>query len=147
MAERITVPDDTAPDDTAPEVETNETLSSEMGVRDWRRPLFAVEQVGDTLIIVPMIRGGMFRYAQLQTEANALRRHLDQTPVGGLILDLKRLDYLGAEVIGAVVALARKVEDVGGRAVFCMRLPNSAKCSRKWACTGCGNFFPREKRP
>jgi anti-anti-sigma factor len=114
MADRIAAP---------VEEITTETAPPEIEVRNWRQPLFTVEHVGRTLIIMPTIRSGMFRYAQLQTEANALRRELDHTSIGGLILDLHALDYLGSEVIGAVVALARKVEDVGGRAVLCRAAP------------------------
>lgn len=91
-----------------------------------RRPhdaLFAVEHVGPTLIVVPKINGKMFRYTQLRHEANALRRKLSHSSFDGLILDLHALDYLGAEVIGAVVALARKMEDLGGQTVLCGASP------------------------
>ncbi len=93
------------------------------GLLDWPWTLFSLETVGSTLVIIPTISGGMFRYAQLQTEANALRRKLDQSAIAGLIIDLQALDYIGSEVIGAIVALARKAEDMGGRAVFCSAAP------------------------
>jgi anti-anti-sigma factor len=107
-----------------------------------RRTLFSVEHVGQTLIIVPTISGGMFRYAQLQTEANALRRKLDQTSIAGLILDLHALDYLGTEVIGAVVALARKVEDVGGRAVLCRAAPQLSEALTRMGLHRLWRHFP-----
>ena len=116
--------------------------SPDAGVRDRPRTLFSVEHVGETLIVVPTIRGNMFRYAQLQTEANALRRKLDQTSVGGLILDLHALDYLGAEVIGAVVALARKVEDVGGRAVLCRAAPQLSEALTRMGLHRLWTVFP-----
>lgn len=91
--------------------------------QDWPWTLFSVEHVGQIVIVVPTIDGGMFRYAQLHTEVNVLRRKLEQSTIGGLILDLHALNYVGSEVIGAIIALARKVEDLGGRAVFCRVVP------------------------
>lgn len=109
---------------------------------EWRRPLFSVEHVGRTLIVMPTIRGNMFRYPQLQTEANALRRKLEQMSIDGLILDLHGLDYIGAEVIGAVVALARKIEDGGGRAVFCCAAPQLSDALTKMGLHRLWKLFP-----
>jgi anti-anti-sigma factor len=93
------------------------------GARRSHTALFAVEQIGQTMIIVPNISGKMFRYTQLRHEANALRRKLSHGSVDGLVLDLHALNYLGAEVIGAVIALARKMEDLGGQTVLCGATP------------------------
>jgi len=95
--------------------------------QDWPWTLFSVEHVGLALVITPTINGGIFRYAQLIAEADALRRKLEQTAIGGLIIDLHALSYMGSEVIGSIVALARKAEDVGGRAVFCCASPRLAE--------------------
>ena len=51
-------------------------------------PLFCIEQVGQTLIVIPKISGKVFRYTQLRNEANALRRKLSHHSLDGLILDL-----------------------------------------------------------
>jgi anti-anti-sigma factor len=133
MADQITAP---LEEDAGP------ATTSDAEARDRPKTLFSVEQVGETLIVVPTIRGNMFRYAQLQTEANALRRKLDQTSIGGLILDLHALDYLGAEVIGAVVALARKVEDVGGRAVLCRAAPQLSEALTRMGLHRLWTVFP-----
>jgi anti-anti-sigma factor len=111
--------------------DAGEPSAADGDARDSRQPLFSVEQVGQTLVIKPTIRGGKFRYTQLRTEANALRRKLGQRTIGGLILDLHELDYSGAEAIGAVVALARKVEDGGGRAVICRAAPHLTEALTK----------------
>ena len=124
------------------EVDINEDAAPEGDAHDWRRPLFSVEHVGETLVVMPNIRGNMFRYAQLQTEANALRQKLAQRSMGGLVLDLQELDYLGAEVIGAVVALARKMEDGGGRAVFCCAAPQLAEALTKMGLHRLWALFP-----
>lgn len=91
--------------------------------REWLGTLFSIEYRDQTLIIVPTISGGMFRYAKLQTEANALRRKMEESAIRGLVIDLHALTYLGAEVIGAVVALARKAEEIGSRVVMCRAEP------------------------
>ena len=109
------------------EVDINEDAAPEGDAHDWRRPLFSVEHVGETLVVMPNIRGNMFRYAQLQTEANALRQKLAQRSIGGLVLDLQELDYLGAEVIGAVVALRAKWRTAAGGPSFAAPLRNWPK--------------------
>jgi anti-anti-sigma factor len=124
------------------ELDTNEDAAPEADARDWRQPLFSVEHVGETLVVMPTIRGNMFRYAQLQTEANALRRQMSQQSFGRLVLDLQALDYLGAEVIGAVVALARKMEDVGGRVVLCCAAPQLSEALTKMGLHRLWTFFP-----
>jgi anti-anti-sigma factor len=113
------------------EENADESSASESDARDWRQPLFPVQQIGQTLVVMPTIRGKMFRYQQLRNEANALRRKLGHKTISGLILDLSALDYLGAEVIGAVVALARKMEDGGGRAVLCCAAPQLSEALTK----------------
>jgi anti-anti-sigma factor len=109
--------------------------------RHSHRGLFAVEQIGQTLIVVPKISGKMFRYTQLRHEANALRRKLGQHSIDGLILDLHALDYLGAEVIGAVIALARKMEDLGGHTVLCCAAPQLVEALTKMGLHRLWTFF------
>jgi len=94
-------------------------------------PLFCIVQAGQTLIVIPKINGKVFRYTQLRNEANSLRRKLGHHSIDGLILDLHALNYLGAEVIGAVVALARKMEDLGGRTVLCCAAPQLTEALTK----------------
>jgi anti-anti-sigma factor len=111
--------------------DADEQRAGSGGTRHSHRPLFSVEQIGQTLIVVPKISGKMFRYMQLRHEANALRRKLGQHSIDGLILDLHALDYLGAEVIGAVIALARKMEDLGGHTVLCCAAPQLTEALTK----------------
>ena len=77
------------------------------------------ERENETLILVPRANGFGFRYADVQSESNAVRRVLDDPDVRSLVVDLGSLDYFGSELIGAIVALARHVSDCGGRAVMC----------------------------
>jgi pSer/pThr/pTyr-binding forkhead associated (FHA) protein/anti-anti-sigma regulatory factor len=110
------------PDEDAREsgVTANVDTTHELGsLKDWLGTLFAIEYHGETLVVIPTIRSGMFRYAKLQIELNALRHKLLQSEVSRLLLDLSGLDYPGSEVMCAVVALARQTESRGGRIALC----------------------------
>jgi anti-anti-sigma factor len=118
------------------------TRVDEGGVRDdmeeWLGTLFAVERKSETLVVTPRIHSGMFRYAKLQLELNALRRKLAQSDISNLIVDLSGLDYAGSEVMCAVVALARQTESRGGQIALCSattqveRVFKSMGLSRVW---------------
>jgi anti-anti-sigma factor len=88
-------------------------------LQEWLGTLFAIEHKQDTLVVTPRIKTGMFRYHKLQLELNALRFKLLQSGTSNLVLDLSGLEYAGAEVMSAVVALARHAESRGGRIAFC----------------------------
>jgi anti-anti-sigma factor len=103
-----------------PESEPEEPAAKTL---DWLGTLFAIECQGETLIVVPTIRRGILRIAQLQIETNALRRKLLDEAVRRLVIDLHALDYLGAEAIRAVVELARQMEAAGGQAALCCTAP------------------------
>jgi len=102
---------------------TRATTNLELSPLDWLGTLFAVEQEGPALIIVPKISGGMFRQSKLQAEANALRRKLDVAAVRRLVIDLHALDYVGSDAIRVVVGLARHLEETGGRVALCCPAP------------------------
>ena len=63
-----------------------------------------------------------FRRKRMPCGKNSIRRS-----IGGLVLDLQELDYLGAEVIGAVVAWPAKWKTAAGGPSFAAPLRNSAK--------------------
>jgi anti-anti-sigma factor len=92
-------------------------------VADWLGTLFAIEHHGSTLVVIPTISDGMFRYAKLRTEASSLRRKLALPDLRGLVIDLRALGYVGWEAISIVVALAREMEASGGSAAFCCPTP------------------------
>lgn len=81
--------------------------------------ILRVEQDDDILVLVPVARDAGFRYADLQGELNAARRAFDLSDAQRVVADLGELDYIGSEMIGAVVMLLRQVTDRGGRAAMC----------------------------
>jgi len=86
---------------------------------EWLGTLFAIDIQRETLVVMPVIRSGMFRYAKLQLELNGLRFKLLHSEVSHLVVDLSELHYAGSEVVCAVVALARQIESRGGRIALC----------------------------
>jgi anti-anti-sigma factor len=86
---------------------------------EWLGSIFRIEGYRETLIVLPIIDGCSFRYQQLQTEANSLRRKFELQEYHHLLLDLAHLHYFGSELIGVLISLARKVTDSGGRAAMC----------------------------
>lgn len=86
---------------------------------EWLGKIFRIEGAGSTLIVIPVIDGCGFRYAQLQTEANSLRRKFELREFKNLLMDLSHLHYFGSELIGVLIALARKTTDGGGKAALC----------------------------
>lgn len=87
--------------------------------QEWLGTLFFVERHDKSLVIAPLVKGGMFEYSRLHLESNALLRKLDDPEVGTLVLDLGRVDYSGSELIGVIVKLARKMGDRGGQVYLC----------------------------
>lgn len=86
---------------------------------EWAGSLFGIDRHEDTLIILPLIDGGWFRYAKLHTESNALRHRLRSPELKNLVFDLGQLNYFGSELIGVLVSLARDVTNAGGKAALC----------------------------
>ena len=81
--------------------------------------VFITERDGDTLIVVPHGDGLGFRYADVQIEANNIRRDIGKPDVANLIIDLEQLDYFGSEVIGVFITMAREASNRGGKAAMC----------------------------
>ena len=90
---------------------------------DWLGTLFAIEHHAATLVVIPTITDGMFRYAKLRTEASSLRRKLADPHLRGLVIDLRSLGYVGWDAFSLFVALMRELEASGGSAAWCCPTP------------------------
>lgn len=95
------------------------SAAAQKGPLEWLGKIFRIEGDGDTLIVIPVIDGCGFRYAQLQTESNSLRRKFELGEFKNLLMDLAHLHYFGSELIGVMISLARKATDGGGKAAMC----------------------------
>ncbi len=81
--------------------------------------IFAVEQVGETIVITPNGEGSGFRYNELHSETNAIRGQMMKPDCKHLIVNLQKMDYFGSEFIGALVSMLREVKTRGNKACFC----------------------------
>ena len=81
--------------------------------------VFDTEKIGNTLIVIPHGDGLGFRYADVQIEANQIRRTIAEPGVKHLVIDLSELDYFGSEVIGVFITMAREATNRGGKAAMC----------------------------
>lgn len=90
---------------------------------EWLGTLFHIEREPETLVVLPNLSPGSFRYTKLHSEANSLRLKLNDPEIRHLIIDFQRMDYVGAEAIGAIIKLARQATDGGGHVAFCRISP------------------------
>jgi anti-anti-sigma factor len=90
---------------------------------EWRGSIFKIEAAADTLVVIPIVDGGGFRYQQLHVEANHLQRKFEVKSFKHLVIDLENLNYFGSELIGVMIRLARGVTNVGGKSAFCGATP------------------------
>ena len=81
--------------------------------------VFNTDREDDTLIVIPQGDGLGFRYADVHSEANEIRRSLGQPDIRHLVIDLEALDYFGSEVIGVFITMAREATNRGGNAALC----------------------------
>ncbi|MGE3313829.1 MAG: FHA domain-containing protein [Planctomycetaceae bacterium] len=100
--------------------ETHKTSAAET-VRhtEWLGTVFHIEREPETLVVLPNLSPGTFRYTKLHSEANSLRLKLNDPDIRHLIIDFQRMNYIGAEAIGAIIKLARQATDAGGNVAFC----------------------------
>jgi pSer/pThr/pTyr-binding forkhead associated (FHA) protein len=81
--------------------------------------VFATEQVGDTLIVIPLGDAHDFHYGDVHTESNKVRRLLEGGKFKNLVVDLGSAPIFTAVTINVVVVLSRIISNRGGRAVLC----------------------------
>jgi anti-anti-sigma factor len=81
--------------------------------------LFAVERVGDTLVVTPLADLGELEYQQGEPEARAVYDLLNDPSVRGVVLDFGRTAYFGSSALAFFVRLWKAVSARGGRMAFC----------------------------
>ncbi len=135
---RQALPKDLA-ESSAGNVEPTDGLDS---LEQWMGTLFAVESHRAALVIMPTMHTGMFRYAKLQLELNALRFKLQRMDTTNLILDLRGLVCPGAEVICALVSLARQTEARGGQVAICSPTAESETALKRMGLARIWRIYP-----
>lgn len=81
--------------------------------------VFATEQAGDTLVVIPLGDAHDFHYGDVHTESNKVRRLLEGGKFKDLVVELGNAPIFTAVTINVVVVLSRIISNRGGRAVLC----------------------------
>lgn len=81
--------------------------------------VFLVESKGDTLIVSPTGEAFEFRHTMVISEMNAILELLEEPEVGNLVIDLKREEYYGSVIIGALNTMVSRMIEKGGRVATC----------------------------
>lgn len=85
--------------------------------------VFTVEHDRLTLIVAPRGDAIAFRESDVQGELETLCQLTQKADVQNLIIDWGSSNYFGTTMIGALVGVARKITEAGGRAVMCNASP------------------------
>jgi anti-anti-sigma factor len=81
--------------------------------------IFEVEQVGDTLIIVPVVDLRELDHVRIEEGASRILDLLDGTGIKNVVLDFHKTDYYGSTALGFFVRIWKRVRRRKGRIAFC----------------------------
>ena len=81
--------------------------------------VFETSRHGNVLVVTPVATKTSYRYQDVHLESNSVTRLLDDPELVHVVVDLNRINYAGSVVIGALVRMARKITEDGGRVAFC----------------------------
>jgi anti-anti-sigma factor len=81
--------------------------------------VFALEQVGETILITPQINLGELAYRRIEAAADTVFDLLDRVAVKHVVMDFARTDYFGTTAIGFFLRVWKRVRGVGGHMAFC----------------------------
>ncbi len=81
--------------------------------------LFAVERVGDTLVVTPLADLGELEYQQGEPEAGAVYDLLNDPAVRNVVLDFGRTAYFGSSALGFFIRLWTRLSARQGCLAFC----------------------------
>ncbi len=100
--------------------------------------VFELEQQGDTLIVIPKGDAGGYRYTEVHLESDAVLPCLHDSQIRNFIVDLWQVQLLGSIIIGTIIKLVRKVENVVGNSAFCnasdvmLEVLETMDCTNLW---------------
>jgi anti-anti-sigma factor len=89
--------------------------------------LFAVERVGDTLVVTPLADLGEFDYQQIGSEAGHVSDLLNDPSVRNVVLAFGRTAYFGSSALAFFVRLWAKLSTRSGRMAFCNVSPQEGE--------------------
>jgi anti-anti-sigma factor len=81
--------------------------------------IFEVEQVDDTIIVIPTIDLRELDYQQIEDGAKVILELINGTAIRNVVLDFHKTDYYGSTALGFFVKLWKRVSTRHGRMAFC----------------------------
>jgi anti-anti-sigma factor len=85
--------------------------------------LFAVERVGDTLVVTPLADLGELDYQQIGSGARHVDDLLNDPSVRNVVMDFGRTAFFGSSALAFFVRLWKTVSARQGRLAFCNLSP------------------------
>ena len=102
--------------------------------------VFAMELVGDVLVLTPQGDSTGFRYSDIHSETNAVITAIDRRNAQHLVINFRNVEIVGSIMISAIIKLARKITSKKGHAAFCctsdtmLEVMQSMNLTRLWPC-------------
>jgi anti-anti-sigma factor len=81
--------------------------------------IFAVERMGDTLIITPLEDLSEHKFQQIESGASHVVDLLDDSSVKNVVVDFHNTDYYGSTALGFFLKIWKRVSSREGRMTFC----------------------------
>ena len=77
------------------------------------------ERDGETLIVTPQGDSLSVEERVLKQEIDALHKLFDDPSLQNVVVDIGGTPYLGSLILGALIALCKRISDRGGRSALC----------------------------
>jgi anti-sigma B factor antagonist len=78
-----------------------------------------LEQVGNTIVVIPTKDIGEFDFPQIQGEVDRILARLARSQVTNLVIDFQRTDYFGSSAMGLLINLRKRVTACHGQMALC----------------------------
>lgn len=81
--------------------------------------VFAMEVVGDTMVVTPQGDASGFRYNEIHNDTNSVIVQIDRQNAQNLVINFSKLQIAGSIMISSIIKMARKIGNKQGQAAFC----------------------------
>ena len=107
--------------------------------------VFAVELVGQTLVVTPQGDSAGFRYIDIHSETNAVITAVDRQKARNLVINFGSVEIVGSIMISANIKLARKINSKNGQAAFCCASDTMQEVMQSMNLTRLWPYFDSQK--
>jgi anti-anti-sigma factor len=80
---------------------------------------FRIEQVDDTIIVIPMMNLGEFEYARIDRDGRSVLDRLAAAHAKHVVVDCNQMEYYGSAALGFFVRVWKRLRMQGGHMAFC----------------------------